>query len=251
MKLKQSIVYLGFLFLMAMISGCVFLRLLEVKRQLNDFNNYFQINDQNVFSLVFLKPTLHTEDILWLAKRSPTLKEVKDQVEVWTYLFEKDYRGKKDEEENFDIPVIMFFEKDKLTEIRFPERFLKVLSKPLLARMFESMGSAEINEWNRSASSKFEGKDSIEIPKKDHVTLVLGKPFYNKDSKVDSIFTYKYNLKNNVTDSKRKQFNLLIKFAFNQEDERLLKIDGNFSRLKVSMDFSVNESDQSKDGKSK
>ena len=65
MKLKQSIVYLGFLFLMAVISGCVFLRLLEVKRQLNDFNNYFQINDQNEFSLVFLKPVLHTDDILW------------------------------------------------------------------------------------------------------------------------------------------------------------------------------------------
>jgi len=246
MKLKQSIVYLGFLFLMAVISGCVLLRLLEVKRQLNDFNNYFQINDQNGFSLVFLNPTLHTDDILWLAKRPPTSKEVKDQVEVWTYLFEKDYRGQKDEEGNFDIPIVMLFEKDKLNEIRFPERFLKVLSKPLLARMFESMGSAEINEWNRSASSKFEGKDSMEIPKKEQVTLVLGKPFYNKDSKSDSIFTYKYNLKNDATNSKGKQFNLWIKFAFNQLDERLLKVDGNFSRLKVSMDFNIENSDESK-----
>lgn len=246
MKLKQSIVYFGFLFLMAVISGCVFLRLLEVKRQLNDFNNYFQINDQDGFSLVFLKPTLHTDDILWLAKRPPTSKEVKDQVEVWTYLFEKDYRGQKDGEGNFDIPIIMFFEKDKLNEIRFPERFLKVLSKPLLARMFESMGSAEINEWNRSASSKFEGKDSMEIPKKEQVTLVLGKPFYNKDSKSDSIFTYKYNLKNDATNSKGKRFNLWIKFAFNQLDEKLLKVDGNFSRLKVSMDFNIENSDESK-----
>ena len=246
MKLKQSIVYLGFLFLMAVISGCVLLRLLEVKRQLNDFNNYFQINDQNGFSLVFLNPTLHTDDILWLAKRPPTSKEVKDQVEVWTYLFEKDYRGQKDEEGNFDIPIVMLFEKDKLNEIRFPERFLKVLSKPLLARMFESMGSAEINEWNRSASSKFEGKDSMEIPKKEQVTLVLGKPFYNKDSKSDSIFTYKYNLKNDATNSKGKQFILLIKFAFNQLDEKLLKVDGNFSRLKVSMDFNIENSDESK-----
>ena len=246
MKLKQSIVYLGFLFLMAVISGCVLLRLLEVKRQLNDFNNYFQINDQNGFSLVFLNPTLHTDDILWLAKRPPTSKEVKDQVEVWTYLFEKDYRGQKDEEGNFDIPIVMLFEKDKLNEIRFPERFLKVLSKPLLARMFESMGSAEINEWNRSASSKFEGKDSMEIPKKEQVTLVLGKPFYNRDSKSDSIFTYKYNLKNDATNSKGKQFNLWIKFAFNQLDERLLKVDGNFSRLKVSMDFNIENSDESK-----
>jgi len=245
MKLKQVTIYLV-LSLIILTTGCVFLRLLEVKRQLNDFNNYFQINDQNGFSLVFLKPTLHTDDILWLAKRPPTSKEVKDQVEVWTYLFEKDYRGQKDEEGNFDIPIVMLFEKDKLNEIRFPERFLKVLSKPLLARMFESMGSAEINEWNRSASSKFEGKDSMEIPKKQHVTLVLGKPLYNKDSKVDSIFTYKYNLKNNVTNSKGKQFNLLIKFTFDQVDERLLKVDGNFSRLKVSMDFNIENSDESK-----
>ena len=245
MKLKQVNIYLV-LSLIILTTGCVFLRLLEVKRQLNDFNNYFQINDQNGFSLVFLNPTLHTDDILWLAKRPPTSKEVKDQVEVWTYLFEKDYRGQKDEEGNFDIPIVMLFEKDKLNEIRFPERFLKVLSKPLLARMFESMGSAEINEWNRSASSKFEGKDSMEIPKKEQVTLVLGKPFYNRDSKSDSIFTYKYNLKNDATNSKGKQFNLWIKFAFNQLDERLLKVDGNFSRLKVSMDFNIENSDESK-----
>ena len=245
MKLKQVTIYLV-LSLIILTTGCVFLRLLEVKRQLNDFNNYFQINDQNGFSLVFLKPTLRTEDILWLAKRPPTLDEEKDQGKVWTYLFEKDYRGQKDEEGNFDIPVIMYFQKDKLREIRFPERFLKVLSKPLLARMFESMGSAEINEWNRSASSKFEGKDSMEIPKKEQVTLVLGKPFYNKDSKSDSIFTYKYNLKNDATNSKGKQFNLWIKFAFNQLDERLLKVDGNFSRLKVSMDFNIENSDESK-----
>src|SRR3990172_11189865 len=160
MKLKQVTIHLV-LSLIILTTGCVLLRLLEVKRQLNDFNNYFQINDQNGFSLVFLKPTLRTEDILWLAKRPPTSEEEKDQGKVWTYLLEKDYRDQKDEEGNFDIPIVMPFEKDKLTEIRFPERFLKVLSKPLLARMFESMGSAEINEWNRSASSKFECKDSI------------------------------------------------------------------------------------------
>ncbi len=245
MKLKQVTIYLV-LSLIILTTGCVFFRLLEVKRQLNDFNSNFQINDQNEFSLVFLKPVLRTEDIKWLAKRPPTSKEVKDQGEVWTYLFEKDYRGQKDEEANFDIPIIMYFQKDKLNEIRFPERFLKVLSKPLLTRMFESMGSAEINEWNRSASSKFEGKDSMEIPKKEQVTLVLGKPFYNKDSKGDSLFTYKYNLKNNATNSKGKQFNLWIKFTFDKRDERLLKVDGNFSRLKVSMDFNIENSDESK-----
>src|SRR3989304_8582242 len=80
MKLKQVTIYLV-LSLIILTTGCVLLRLLEVKRQLNDFNNYFQINDQNGFSLVFLNPTLHTDDILWLAKRPPTSKEVKDQVE--------------------------------------------------------------------------------------------------------------------------------------------------------------------------
>lgn len=246
MRLKRATIYLGFLFIAVLIYGCIYLRLLEVKRQLNDLNSYFRINDQDGFTLTFLKPTLRTDDVLWLAKRPPTSKEEKGQEEVWTYLFEKDYRGQKNEDGNFDISIVMSFDKDSLREIRFPERFLKVLSKSLLARMFESMGGAEINKWKRSASSKFEGRDSMEIPKKEQVTLILGKPFYNKDSKDDSIFTYKYDLKNDPTNSNGKRFNMWIKFTFDQKDERLLKVDGNFSRLKVSMDFSVNESNEIK-----
>jgi uncharacterized protein YxeA len=251
MRLKQATLYIGLLFVAASISGCVYLRLLQVKRQLNDFNSYFRINDQNGFSLVFLKPVLNTEDVLWLVKHPPTSKEQKGEEEVWTYLFEKDYRGQKSEEGDFDIPVVMSFEKGKLREIRFPERFLKVLSKPLLVRMFESMGSAEINKLSRSASSKFEGKDSMEIPRKAHVTLVLGKPFYDEVSRDDSIFTYQYDLKNDATNPKGKEFNLWMKFTFDQRDERLLKVDGNFSRLKVSIDFSVNGSNEIKNGKGK
>ncbi|HEY7535231.1 MAG TPA: hypothetical protein VH878_04735 [Thermodesulfobacteriota bacterium] len=251
MKPKKALLYLVLLFLLIPISGCVFLRLLEVKRQLNDFDSYFRINDQKGFTITFLKPVLHTDDVLWIAKRPPTSKEENGQVEVWTYLFEKDYKGPKDEDGNFDLPIAMSFEKDKLSEIRFPDRFLKALSKPLLAKMFRSMGNAEISKWNRTASSMFQGMDSLEIPKREQIAMILGKPFETKDDKQDPMFTYRYGLKNSASNLNAKVFNLFMMFTFAQADQRLLKVQGNFSRLKVSMDFAVNESDGTKNGKSK
>jgi hypothetical protein len=96
----------------------------------------------------------------------------------------------------------------------------------------------------------FQGMDSLEIPKREQIAMILGKPFETKDDKQDRMFTYRYGLKNSASNLNAKVFNLFMMFTFAQADQRLLKVQGNFSRLKVSMDFAVNESDGTKNGKS-
>jgi hypothetical protein len=251
MKLKRTIIYFGLLLFVISITGCVYLRLLEVKKQLSNFESYFRIDDQHELTLISLEPVLLTEDIIWLTKLDPTSKEKTDQGELWRYIFEKQYSGPKNEEGDFNIPVIMLFQNDKLREVRFPERFLKFVSKPLLIRMFQSMGYSEINKLRRSASSNFQGRNLLEIPRKEFVLKVLGKPFNVEESDHTSKFTYKYNLKSTEPGSRSKESELWARFTFDRRDEAVLKAEGKFSRFNISMDFSVEGSGGVKNGRSK
>ncbi len=250
MRPKRVIASLGLVAFVVFITGCVYLRLLEVKRQLSNFEDYFKIENQHELTLVCLKPVLLPEDVIWLTKLNPTSKEQTDQGELWRYIFEKRYSGSKNEDGNFDIPVTMLFQNGKLREVRLPERFSRVVSKSLLIKMFKSMGSAKVSKLKGSASSKFEGKDSLEIPTEQFVVRVLGKPFDIEDSDHTPKFIYRYDLKRAEPGPSSEDSELRTRFTFQRGDERLLKAEGKFSRFNMSMDFSVDGSDKGKNSKS-
>lgn len=246
MKLKRRVIYSGIVFFLISITGCVYLHLLEVRRQLFNFEDNFEIRDQNELTLVFLKPVLLTEDIIWLTELGPTSEEETGQGKLWKYTFEKQYSGPKDEKGDFDIPIIMLFQgDDKLREIRFPERFLEFVSKPLLIRMFKSMGYSQISKLRRSATSKFQGS-SMEIPRKQFILNVLGKPSDIENSDHTSKFVYKYNLKKGKPADK--DFKILVNFTFQRGDDKLRKAEGGLGDMKLFMDFSVDGSDSGKNG---
>jgi hypothetical protein len=223
----------------------VYLHLLEVRGQLSKFEDNFEIRDQNEFTLVFLNPVLLTEDIIWLTELGPTYEEETGQGKLWKYIFEKQYSGPKDEKGDFDIPIVMFFQKDdKLREVRFPERFLEFVSKPLLIKMFKSMGYSQISKLRRSATSKFQGTP-MEIPRKQFILSVLGKPFNIENSDHTSKFIYKYNLKKGKPADK--DFKILVNFTFQQGDDKLRRAEGSLGDMRLFMDFSE-ESNNGKNG---
>ncbi|MER3445374.1 MAG: hypothetical protein C4291_00410 [Candidatus Dadabacteria bacterium] len=242
MRLKRETVYLGPILFLISITGCVYLHLLEVRRQLSSFENNFEIRDQNGLTLVFLNPVLLTEDIIWLTEIGPTYEEETGHGRLWRYIFEKQYPGPRDEKGDFDIPIIMLFQgNDRLREVRFPERFLEFVSKPLLIRMFKSMGYSQISKLRRSATSKFEGS-SMEIPRRQFILKVLGKPFNIENSDHTSRLVYRYNLKKGKPADRG--FNILINFTFQQGDDKLRKAEGNIGDMRLFMDFSVEGSDR-------
>jgi hypothetical protein len=247
MKLRRIIFLAGLFLLSVSITGCMYLRLLELKGQLSDFTRYFRIEDKQKLELVFLEPVLLDDDILWIMKSDPMSRQETEQGEVWEYVFEKQYGGEKNEEGNFDIPVDMIFQNGKLEEVRFPERFLKYISKPLLAKMFQSMGNAEISKLRRSADSEFQGGSSLEIPRKEQIVEILGEPFSVEDSDSKSEFKYRYKLKRPESDLDGEEFDLKTEFTFTQGDDRLLRAEGDIDGLlKMSMDFSFEESNENK-----
>ncbi|HSE83003.1 MAG TPA: hypothetical protein VLB01_00475 [Thermodesulfobacteriota bacterium] len=249
MNSGRVVLYIGLLLIVGSITGCMYVRLLKLKAQLSNFDKYFELKDEQKLTMVFLEPVLLNQDIVWLLKSDPISKEETEGGEVWTYVFEKQYAGVDDDKEDFDIPVDMLFHKKKLKEVRFPERFLKYLSKPLLAKMFRSMGDAEISKLSRTADSEFKGNNPLEIPTKGQIIELLGVPFSVDSSDGKSKLTYKYKVRETTADSNNEEFRLTTKYVFQQGSDKLLKAEGDLNGLlNMSMDFSIDGSGMEKDG---
>ena len=63
-------------------SGCVYLRLLELKRQLAAFERNFTLETSEGVRLGFLRPVLLTRDIRWLGLKPETVQQT-GEIEQW------------------------------------------------------------------------------------------------------------------------------------------------------------------------
>ena len=245
MQVSFKFLLILFLSLALLSTGCVYLRLLQVKRQLSASNSYFQIEEQDKLTLVFLNPVLLAKDVTWLMNSPPMSRKETGEGKLWEYVLEKQYRDSNYGESNFDIPISMVFVDGKLSQISFPQRFLKYLSKPLLARMLASMGEAEIDKARRKAGSRFQARDTVEIPREQQVLDVLGKPYFTEESDDTKRLIYAYNLKEANLEPGSNGFSLIMTFKFKKEDDRLRKTEINLRGLKMSLDFSLDQGEGS------
>ncbi len=237
MNLLRKTPHLALILILLLTSGCVLVRMLKVKNQLNDFDKNFDLHDKRGLTLVFKNPVLGSDDMVWLMKGEPSGRGKIEKGELWTYVFEKQYVASKDEEGDYDIPVVMVMEYGKLAEMSFPERFLKNLSISLLRKMFISMGNADVSKLRKSASSKFQGKDASEIPTAENVVETLGKPYSIENFGEESKYSYIYYLKKPEGDTGKKNFKFDMEFTVNNKDQSLLQAKGTIRGIKIALDF--------------
>ena len=215
--------------------------MLEVRDQLTDFETNFDINDNRGLTLVFKNPVLLSDDVIWLMKGSPVSVRLEDGGQLWTYVFQKQHTNSLDEGDEYDIPILLVMEDDKLTEITFPERFLKSLSIPLLKKMLASMGNADISKLSRSASSKYSGEDASEIPSSDNVKETLGEPYEVENLGGNTKLYYLYYLENAQGNATSDDLNFELWFIAGNEDKSLKSVGGKIRGIKLSMDFETSK----------
>jgi hypothetical protein len=236
-KSKRVFVFLGLFLIIITLSSCVFVRMVKVKNQLNDFETNYDLNDERGLTLVFKNPVLLTDDVIWLMKGGPVSVEKMDKGELWTYVFQKQHTISQDEGDAYDIPILMVMNDDKLTEVTFPERFLKNLSIPLLKKMLTSMGNADVSKLRRSASSKFSGDDPTEIPTSDNVIETLGAPYEIEQLEGNSEFSYLYYLEDAQGNGSKDNLNFELWFIAGDQDKTLKRVGGKLRGVKMSLDF--------------
>ncbi len=239
MNNKKFSVCVILLLITTLLSGCVYYRLLKLKRQFENFEDNFELEDKKGLTLVFKNPILYKKDIKWLLNNKPTkiLDETGEQ-NSWVYILTKKNKEGVVEEKSYDIDIQMEFEAGKLKETTLPVRFLENLSKEMLAKMFKSMGKSTVDKSEKKAGTTMEGKKEG-LPTIYDVLYTLGEPYENKEDKELTELKYFYTVKEPENGGELKPFDLIFDFDVSNEDQVLRKSDVNINGLKMSINFVV------------
>jgi len=235
-KRKHSI-YLILLIITTLLSGCVYYRLLKLKRQFEHFEDNFELEDKKGLTLVFKNPILYKKDIKWLLNNEPT-KVLDENGNSWLYILTKKNVDGIKEEKNYDIDIMTDFEKDKLKEFTLPKRFLENLSKEMLTKMFKSMGKSKVNKSEKKAGTTMQGKKEG-LPTIYDVLYTLGEPYEKQEEKETTKLKYIYTVKKPENGSELKPFSLIFDFDINNKDKVIRKSVVNVNGLKMVIDFVV------------
>lgn len=224
-----------FVVLLFGVTGCVYLRFLKVKHQLEDFEKNFEIDDSIGLDLVFKNPVLEEGDIVWLMSSEPENNSTRNDQKVLTYILEKRYYRTKNEKDNYDIPVRFTIEDEHLTRVSLPERFLKYFSKSLFRNLLNSFGKADINKFSKEAKSNVKKSDSYKLPSTKEIAEVLGKPYFQKKDGSELIYIYKYHINTEGPDNRP---GVKLEYRFNEKGEMLKSVKSNIKGIDIAIDFS-------------
>jgi hypothetical protein len=205
MPLKRII----FLFLLGALlvplGGCVYLRLLEVKHQLADFEKHCVLENRDALAVIFLNPVLQKEDILHLAKRGPTFVEDDPLQAMWQYHFTKVYPSPQEGEGGVrDVPVRLHFQENKVRMGTLPEPFYRLMPRAFLVEALRAVGRARVNPVTRYGRGEFyESREKWEtpIPRKQDFLELLGRPYSEEIAESTSTLTFVYRLQRSGPDS--------------------------------------------------
>ena len=222
------------------LKGCVYLRLLEVKSHLSQFEKYFHLENKESLHLIFLKPILLREDILHLAKGGPTTIQESSEGAVWHYLFQKRPHGENYGQSEFDVPVDLFFVGERLNKITFPKKFIENLPRQFIIDSFRAIGQGEVRKEALHVSGSLARNkkgDEFPIPNKTNFLILLGSPTEEKSSPEASVWQYTYILKPGKPELGVEPPEAWAQFDFNPRSNQLTKANATFAGIQVSMTF--------------
>ena len=219
-----------------LLSGCVYLRLREVREQLAHFDEYVEVRDDPRPTVVLKTPVLYSSDVYRLTKLQPTTINQTNRGSWYTYLFVKRYMQERTEKTDFNILITMLIQDDKLAEVSFPKRFSVFINTRSLRKVFRTVNDAQLNADDHSATWKAPEKKERMYKKYDFLEH-LGQPSNQKETDTQAILFYRYTLKTTHEDRVDLDDAVWFKVTFDKEHEHLLYSECNFGRLGFNIDF--------------
>lgn len=227
--------------LLALLSGCVWLRLLDTQRQISEFDRHFHVESGEHFVLHFLHPKLYSEDFVTLSGVKPSLVSPLAEGQRWRLHFRKiDAQKKITVAANGLTFDLTFNPADLLIRWDFPPEFLAIAPAEFLEASLRSLGKAKINEHKRqlSADASTLPKLNNALPEVSHVTRTLGEPLEVENRPDGQLYVYRYLLDGEAVDEDHeKNREAVAKLLFDPVTHRLLKMSGRFAGLKISIDY--------------
>ncbi len=231
------------------LAGCVYLRLLEFKNQLDDFDQNFATHvEDSHFVLFFKDPMLYEKDITYLTEVDPSQKDQLGAGEKWVYTFARTSEDEDSEDETTALagPNLIFTittnHEDKMNSARFSEVFLEIIPPKFFEYSLRAMGNAEVDTKKRHVYAKIENvdKDMLNLPTREELVEKLGIPnkVEEEENKDYTLLVYKYRLKGTQpTEKKDDPGKAEARLQFNKDSNLLVEVKCQFAGLKLSIDY--------------
>lgn len=234
MKFRSKIqIATALLALLFLLSSCKIIKFMRVKNQMADLKN-FTVTDKGGLSLIFRRPLMNKGDVTWIMSTEPTVKKP-DQ---WTYEIKKRYRGKSRDRGNFDIPIKLSFENNKLKVATLPERFTQHLPKAMFAKFIQAFGKGKIRKTDKTLHAVYKGSSRAELLSVGEVITLLGLPYYSKVSKEQESFVYLYRI---LSPDAKKNVGVRFNYHFNRKTKLLESITANIKGFNILIEFTESQ----------
>ncbi len=140
--------------------GCVYLRLLQLKFQLGDFDKNFAVDTRDGLALTFRHPVLLDEDVEEFFHWVPDTRQRSGTAEKWQFAWIKAPAADEAGQPSLRIGLELFFSGHKLVKIVAPEKFFAAtMPKSLAVAALRSLGHAKIDRDKRQAASTIGAED--------------------------------------------------------------------------------------------
>lgn len=154
-----------------LLGGCVYLRLLQLKRQIGTFEQHFRVEAADGLRISCLRPVLEQDDVRWLGLE-PEKTWATETGEAWQVRWVKQLPPGVTEPQSVDLVADLTFTGDKLSSVAIPERYFAFMSKTFLLDLLRSLGAAKVNKSSRSLDAAPAGSQ----PDETSVRRMLGVP---------------------------------------------------------------------------
>lgn len=228
------------LFSVCLLSGCVWLRLLETRDQLQEFDRNFKVVTTDHFTLQFLHPVLYSDDFRTLTKMEPTQIEPLPKGSRWYVVFHKIDHAGRDIPDRTLVFTLTFNAKSRLELWEFSPSFLAAAPPEFLEASLRSLGKGRILQDQRQLKVDPANLPRIHarLPDMKRVAEALGQPAQELDHEDGRLWVYRFQVDTpHVEEDYQDRRIALAKLYFDPHRKTLRKFSGKFVGLKLSIDY--------------
>lgn len=178
------------------LSGCVYLRLLEVKKQLQNFDDNFALGGRSELTIEFKKPVIRIKDTRFLIGADPA-RETKDGEPRAHYDFDLVRVSTESHPPPLSrLTLDLAFEKGKLTKIIVPEMFMMLFPRNVIVDTLKQAKDADVFELKKLARARIhlEPETEAELPSRTKTEMLLGAPLELRDEDPLQTLVYRYTI---------------------------------------------------------
>lgn len=228
-----------------LLSGCVYLRLLELKKQLGRFDDFFALHTTDGLAIICQSPVLRTSDVRWLGLLPESTKQL-GHAEQWQVRWVKQLPPGVVEKTPYDITLELGFADDKLTRVAIPERYFAVMPKSFLIGVIKSLGGGKIDKSAKKIESTVSATEvAAARPKLPSIDKLLGQATEERAEGTNTMVRYRYVLATN--ESKAGVFEMIL--HFDTASGELLRWHGKTPVGNIGFNFAADRDARGKSGK--